>query len=229
MPVAGGGTIRAGRLFRSATPQLMTADDLDWFRSQIGLRTVLDLRFAKEAAAEGCGLLAGSGIEVVNIPFRVPRPDPAAPARAPARMADFLGPFYLGMVELSTGAIARAVRLLLDDGMPALFHCAAGKDRAGILAALLLSSAGVPDDAIVTDYVRTNEQLERMLTQLLSLDFYADNLHLRDTQKNTVDGRVMEVFLAGVERTYGSARGYLLAAGLTDAELDRLRAELVDG
>jgi protein tyrosine/serine phosphatase len=157
--------------------------------------------------------------------------DPATPVaeQAPAQIADVLGPFYLRMVELSTEAIARAVRLLVDEGMPALFHCAAGKDRTGILAALLLSSVGVPDDDIVADYVRTNESLDRMLAQLRSLDFYADRVHLRDSQQNTVDGGVMRVFLAGIRRDHGSARGYLLAAGVGEDELRELRAGLVRG
>ncbi|SEP05684.1 tyrosine-protein phosphatase [Trujillonella endophytica] len=230
LPVAGGGRVRTGRLFRSATPQLMTPSDLDELRSRVGLRTVLDLRFAKESAAGGSGLLAGSGIAVVNIPFRVPRPaDPNTPVgeQAPAQLSGILGPFYLGMLELSAERIARAVRLLLDDGMPALFHCAAGKDRTGILAALLLSTVGVPDDVVVADYVRTNESLDRMLAQLRSLDFYADQMHLREPQRNTVDGGVMEVFLDGLRRTHGSARGYLLSAGLLEDELADLRDRLV--
>jgi protein-tyrosine phosphatase len=231
LPVAGGGHIRPGQLFRSATPQLMTEGDLSWLRTRIGLRTVLDLRFAKESAAGGCGLLADSGITVVNIPFRVPRPaDPTTPVgeQAPAQLADVLGPFYLGMLELSAERIARAVHLLVDDGMPALFHCAAGKDRTGILAALLLSTAGVPDDVVVADYVRTNESLDRMVAQLRSLDFYADQMHLREPQRNTVDGGVMETFLDGLRRSHGSARDYLLGAGVSEAELTELRDRLVE-
>ncbi|WP_197028963.1 tyrosine-protein phosphatase [Blastococcus sp. URHD0036] len=231
LPVVGGGRVRRGRLFRSATPQLMTEGDLEWLRSRIGLRTVIDLRFAKESAAEGCGLLADSDIAVVNIPFRVPKPaDLSTPVaeQAPAQISEVLGPFYVGMVELSAERIARAVHLLVDDGMPALFHCAAGKDRTGILAALLLSTVGVPDDAVVADYVRTNESLDRMMAQLRSLDFYADRVHLQEPQRNTVDGGVMQGFLDGLRRTHGSPREYLLGAGVTEAELAVLRDDLVE-
>lgn len=226
LPIADGGQVRSGVLFRSATPQLLSESDVVLFTERLGIRRILDLRFSEESESEGHGLLSSSSIEIHNLPFLAPRPADAATA-VPDRSAAAMAPFYVSMVELSMEPIARGVRLLVGDGLPALFHCAAGKDRTGMFAAVVLSTIGVPDTAIIADYVRTNEATEQILSQLTSLAYYADREHLKNPDRNKVDGEVIRVMLERMRERFGSTRGYLLEAGISDAELERLKELLV--
>lgn len=227
LPVAGGGEVRRGVLFRSATPQQATPNDVEVLTGR-GLRRILDLRFRKESESEGHGLFEQSAVSIVKLPFRVPRPDDAASA-VPMQTPDALGPFYLSMLDLSGEPISTAVRLLLEDdgGVPALFHCAAGKDRTGVLAAILLGAVGVPDEVIVADYARSNEASAQIQAQLPTMAYYAQAYGNREPSKSVVDGGVMSVFMAGLNEKYGAAAGYLESVGISDSELGQLRELLV--
>ena len=72
---------------------------------------------------------------------------------------------YVHLLDLGGPAFAKAANALVaDGGTPALFHCSAGKDRTGVLAALLLDLAGVEHDAIVADYALTSERMEAVFS-----------------------------------------------------------------
>ncbi len=79
----------------------------------------------------------------------------------------YVGRHYGEMRERAPGAIAQAITILAaPESLPAMFHCSAGKDRTGVLAALLLGALGVPDETIVADYSLSRDAMERMLVWL---------------------------------------------------------------
>jgi protein tyrosine/serine phosphatase len=223
-----GRTTRPGRLIRSDTPQMLTAGDVHRLVDGLGLRTVIDLRTPGEARREGRGPLADTAVTYRNIPFLpdsylVPG-DPEHRLIVERRAREEQADHYLEYVERPGSPVADAVRLLTQaDALPALFHCATGKDRTGVLAALVLELVGVPRETIVADYVLTNERIRQVQRRLADRDTYQASAN-RDI---SVKAATMYTFLARVDATWGGAEAWARQAGLTDAELAALRDALL--
>ncbi len=228
-PTVDGARTRPGRLFRSESPQFLQPADASRLVHEGGLRLVVDLRFADEAAHEGRGPLADTSVRYVNIPIVGVR---GADTRAALLDDDAqsLLPYYLGYVAHSAPAIVSVYRALAADGLPALVHCAAGKDRTGVVIAILLSALGVTDDAIVADYARTADAMPQVLRRLGTADSYAAQIAKQapDDVLTTAPRETMRDFLTWLAREHGSATRLLLDLGLESEALDLLRLRLVD-
>jgi protein-tyrosine phosphatase len=127
----------------------MTTADVE-IASRLGIRTLIDLRSTAELDRDGS--YAGSSdvafhqaplFENDDLPFKWAEIDTPAPPP---------GEDYVAIADKGALSLAAAFRAIAEGDHAALFHCAAGKDRTGILAALLLSCLGVPDHSIVADY-----------------------------------------------------------------------------
>ncbi|HVV21385.1 MAG TPA: tyrosine-protein phosphatase [Pseudonocardiaceae bacterium] len=220
LPVAGNRTTRSGVVFRSGTPQQLTAEDLAFLLADKRLRTVIDLRHPQEARQEAYGLLADADVHRVLLPL-------ATPAGAvPDARRDALTDHYLGMLAGSGTEIVSAARLIGDDRRHSvLFHCAAGKDRTGVLAAVVLHAVGVPADAIAEDFALSAERLERIGRRLATMPTY-QGASLGGSM--AVVPEVMHRFLDGLVADFGGGAEWLLDNGLTPAELETLRTVLVE-
>jgi protein tyrosine/serine phosphatase len=115
-----------------------------------------------------------------------------------------------------------------DGGGAALVHCAAGKDRTGVVVALALAAAGVTRDAIVADYVRTADVLDAILTRLRNSPTYAEDLDDRPPDAHRPRAATMERFLETLDERAGGPLGWLAKAGFGPDDVARLRARLVD-
>ena len=134
---------------------------------------------------------------------------------------------YLGYLKYAGDRVVGAVKVMAEpDGPPALFHCAAGKDRTGVLAALVLDAVGVEREAIVADFALTNERLERVGARLRRMPTYANYTGALSNKDMSADPQTMIDVLATLDDRDGGAAGWLLANGLTDAELASLKAAL---
>lgn len=233
LPTVDGGQTRYGVLLRSDTLQHLTAGGVARLRDEFGLGTILDLRAVEEAAREGRGLLEFEPVKYHNLSFLTTRwvmpDDPTHDALVRTRTsADRVG-HYLDYVRLAGDSVATAVRLICDaDSGPTLFHCAAGKDRTGVLAALVLTIAGVDRGAIIADYVATNERIDLIESRLSQLPSYKRGFQTRsEADQLRVRADVMAGFLDGVDSTWGSASSWALEAGIPEESLDSLRQRLV--
>ncbi|WP_067568856.1 tyrosine-protein phosphatase [Nocardia acidivorans] len=228
LPVTGGGTTRFGVVFRSSTLQQATCDDLTRLLEPLGLRTVIDLRLPDEVEREGYGLFADAAVDIANLPIRKsPRSSLAARDLVPDKTRVDLTELYGLLLAGSGDHIVEAVRLIIDpDRRSVLFHCAAGKDRTGVLAAILLDAVGVPPEAIAEDYVLTNERMPRVRDRLDALPSYA-GLPQANTGILAITTEVMLGFLKNLHADHGGAANWLLANGLTQHELEALRSALV--
>ena len=229
LAVAGGGRTRFRRLLRAGTLQDLTAGDVAYLTEDLGIRTVVDLRLTDEATREGSAL---SGIPAVRY-FSLPLSS-AGNVRsdivADGAEMDIVG-HYVALLESSAANIVTAARIFADDGSgPAIFHCAAGKDRTGVLAAVVLDAAGVGREAIIADYALTGQRMKQISARLLGLATYRDMRALSRGVKGaaTADEESMAAFLDELHRRYGSGAGYLTAHGLSDGDLAALRAALVE-
>ncbi|MFE3256458.1 tyrosine-protein phosphatase [Nocardia sp. NPDC059229] len=228
LPVTGGGTTRFGIVLRSSTLQQATCDDLSHLVEKLGLRTVIDLRLPDEVEREGYGLLAGSGLRIANLPIRKsPQSSLAARDLVPDKTRVDLTELYGQLLGGSGEHIVEAVHLIIDpDRHSVLFHCAAGKDRTGVLAAVLLDAVGVPAEAIAHDYALTNERIQKVRDRLDALPSY-EGLPQTNTGILAVSPEVMLGFLRNLHAEHGGAANWLLANGLSESELQRLREVLV--
>lgn len=144
---ADGRRVRSGRLFRSDALHRVTPGDLARLRGELDVRTLIDLRSSHEVAKEGRGPLCEGPVAYHHLPFF------DTPERDPARQLPEggLAAIYLAMLRFARAPISRALETLAASPGAAVFHCAAGKDRTGVLSAVVLGSLGVLDEDIVED------------------------------------------------------------------------------
>ncbi len=230
LPVTGGGTTRFGVALRSSTLQQATESDAALLLGSLGLRTLIDLRLPDEVVREGYGLIGTLPIDTVNLPVRKSSQSSlAARDLVPDKTRVDLAELYGALLAGSPEEIVAAVRLIADpDRRTVVFHCAAGKDRTGVLAAVLLDAVGVAPEMIAADYALTNERMARVRERLDALGSYT-GLPPADTGILAVDPAVMLTFLGVLRREHGGAAAWLRARGLTAAQLTMLRRALVTG
>ena len=153
-PTAAGGTTRWGRVFRADALHKLTADDLDAFH-ELGVRTVYDLRGDVERA-EYPGPVPSRHVSIVGRPRDVTPPPPRLEMTA-RDGEEMLRDTYVGALIHSAVEIGAVVRGLADpDLTPAVFHCHGGKDRTGLVAAVLLLALGVDRETVLDDYEATS-------------------------------------------------------------------------
>jgi len=222
-----GRRVRSGVLYRADALHRLTADDLDVLRG-LGLRTVIDLRSKGEIERHGRVALADHD-EVVHVHLAMmdeiwstedmPRDD-----EAPA--PEVLGEGYLRMLEFGGPAVATAIRLLADgETLPAVFHCTAGKDRTGVLAALVLGQLGVPEEAIAEDYALTELAVDGTRAWLQVND--PDVMGALPAWAWRAPATTMLAFLEQVRAEHGSIPGLLAHLGVSQATLDALEDTLL--
>jgi len=122
--------------------------------------------------------------------------------------------------------VVGAVRSIARDRGAALVHCAAGKDRTGVVVALALTAAGVRPQAVVADYAATGERTEAILSRLRRSPTYARDLDSLPAEAHRARPETMAAFLEQMESRYGGVARWLTDHGLNAEELDLLRAKL---
>lgn len=219
LPLAGGGRVRERALVRSDDLERLTPDGVDALRAY-GVRRVIDLRNRAEAAALPHKLTGDPAYRLLPLidPAREPERDPVAERTKVAT--------YRGSVLRNSRTIVAAVAAIADAPAGAVVvHCAAGRDRTGMVIALVLAAAGVPDDVIAADYGYSAQCLrERHELALAAAATAADRAEMTEQQASPPEA-ILGMLRVVTER-YDDARRYLLANGLSPAQLDRLLARL---
>jgi protein-tyrosine phosphatase len=234
-----GGVVPAGRLLRSDNLQGLTEGDVRTLVEVLRLRTVIDLRTGAEL--EGPGPL--TRVDDVTIEHRslypesggrtdldaetvVPWTDAAAHPDhedEPPTVRAYLG--YLHRRPDSIVAAVRSIAVPPADGA-VLVHCAAGKDRTGIVVALALDAAGVAREEVVADYLATDERIHAIVARLSSSPTYAHEVHPEHVDLHRPRVGAMDRILELLDARHGGSAAWLAEHGLTDAELTALRARL---
>jgi protein-tyrosine phosphatase len=253
LPTTDGGRTVPGRVLRSDNLQTLSDDDVRRLVGEIGLREVIDLRTTAEILLEGRGPLRdvpevahrhfsllperGHHTDVFAVeedePLDLPEgwvesllPRQAAPhdQGEPPAVRSYLG--YLGD---RADAVVAALRALAEPGPgAAVVHCAAGKDRTGVVVALALAVAGVGHDEIVQDYAMTAEVIEALVAKLAASPTYAEDMGRRDIASHTPRADTMDRVLTLLDERFGGPLGWLEAHGFGPEEQARLRARLHD-
>jgi len=215
-PVAGGGRTRWGRLFRSDAAQFADGSEI----AGLGLRTVIDLRDDVEVAVRPTGLDT-----LVPAVLRRPLAPRTLLSGISEGSPDPLGDLYVALVRERGTELAGIVAELARPGaLPALVHCAAGKDRTGVVIALVLSAIGVPADVVAADYALTSTYLTPEFFAGLPAESGA-----ADATDDMLRGARPESIAAMsrvLDTEYGGARGYLTGHGVPGEAIDHLRTAL---
>ena len=221
-----GRRFRTGRVFRSDGLQHLTARDLKRLAGEIGLGTVIDLRSDAEVEDTGRGPIVKQ-TTLHHIPlFTGSFSGGDTSRRAFDRVAN-MGELYFLMLGFAREPIAQVVRVLADSEAPAVFHCAAGKDRTGVISAVLLSLLGVPPQTIVADYAFSRRNIDLINARLDQADSYQGIMDDLPSGAYDADPACMESFLRRVDEAHGSVEGWAQQAGLGGEVQARLVARLL--
>jgi protein-tyrosine phosphatase len=223
---ADGGMVRARRLYRAAGLLRLTEPESEAL-AELGLRTVFDLRTPGELRRYG-----GYRSERVDVVCRhAPMMQRAWRSEgATGRAADMLGDRYVDMLATGREAVGRVVDELAAPGaLPAAFFCAAGKDRTGVMAAVLLGLLGVSDDDIAADYERSEANMPALVARLEAheqgTEAWIDAL---PPQLQESPGEAMHILLEALRAEYGSSESYVLSCGATPESVTAFREALVE-
>jgi protein-tyrosine phosphatase len=218
--------VRHGRVFRSDSLASLSDADLRHIVETLGLRTAIDLRAGHEVDDHPHRPVLDAGVVVHHRPIvdETRRRGGDAPTDLP------LDEIYFLMLERFGDRIATVVELIADaDGHPAVFFCAAGKDRTGLVAAMVLSALGVPDETVAADYALTAGILpilvERNRARAEARGVAAEVWE--NERLLTAEAATMLSVLRRLRSEHVSIDGYLEAHGLAPHRVESLRAGLL--
>jgi protein tyrosine/serine phosphatase len=251
LPTTDGGRTLPNRILRSDNLQTLSDADVQLLVEKIGLREVIDLRTSAEVLLEGRGPLrsrpeithrhftllpergqytdvfAAEEDEVPDLPTgwldsllprHVAEHDEGEPA--PVRS-------YLGYLTQRGDAVIEALRALAAQTEGAsVVHCAAGKDRTGVVVALTLAVAGVPHEEIAIDYGLSGEVIDAIIARLRATPTYGGDTAQRNTADHAPRRETMDRVLELLDERYGGPIGWLETHGFGADEQAALRARL---
>ena len=225
-PTVDGARIRTGSVFRSATLSHASPQDLLNLRF-LGIRSVLDLRTTAELDSHGSADVARIGAELHHVPVLTEVWDGAA-FDLGIDPVQFLSARYDEILELNGGTLVKAVLAIVDTRGPVLLHCTAGKDRTGVLAALILASAGVPDPIVADDYARSDATMPDLIALFdAHVPAMAAAVAGQPPAFLAAPREAMLRTLTSIRWDHGDAANYLVSNGLPLTALSALRRRLL--
>jgi protein tyrosine/serine phosphatase len=225
-----------GVLLRADNLQSLSERDVQLLLEELSVELVLDLRTDVEVELEGPGPMTtrpSVRIEHLSLhPDSGENTDIELDAAKPLWQLHLDGfpeetpvvRAYLSYLQRRPDSVVGAMRAIASAEGATLVHCAAGKDRTGVVIAL--DAAGTARDEIVADYLASAERIEQIAERLRSSPTYRAELEGRHAREMAPVAGTMERFLEIVDERMGGAAGWLASNGLEPAELERLRTRL---
>ena len=248
-PTTDGKRVKSGMLLRSANLSRLTADDADYLRSVARLSLVIDLRTTMEVKRDPDVMIPGVRYE--NVPLAevidtlvkdlleflyAKGETDREKAFNTAEFANIgiVSEMYLELMESThfKTSLKRIFQLILGSDGPVLFHCTSGKDRAGILTALILYILGCSKEDIICDYTASAVSF-RTMTDLLKHELqrfgYSREIQNKLHKILSVAPEEISSFLDDMESQYGSSgESIMKAIGLGEQELKALRDKYLE-
>lgn len=217
-----GGHVRPGRIWRSDDVSTVTPDQAGRLVAA-GLTTVIDLRSPVEASVTGRGPLQHLDVRYRHLPLTTDLAAPGAALGAGSTAPD-VGRWYASLVMGKADVLVEALTVMSESPGATLFHCAAGKDRTGVLAASILTVLGASNAAIVEDYEKTDAAMPAVMRRLLSVFevLFRQSAVFGASADAAPGGALlgahalsMSTMLEVLDAEHGGLLGVLTAAGLT--------------
>jgi protein-tyrosine phosphatase len=252
LPTVDGRTVQPGRLIRSDSLQALTEADVRRLVDDLRVRSVADLRTDVEVKHEGPGPITAEPDVVVEHLSLFPEAgentdaaaaedaDPDRPVVLPWQTRsspDGVGDderrrgaagVYLRYLDDRADSVLRALRLIAGTDGATIVHCAAGKDRTGVVVAFALAEVGVTREAIVADYARSAERVAAIVARLAARPTYAGDLDTEDIDRHKPKAQTMQRLLDGMDDLHGGIPAWLRGHGWTEQDAAALRHHLLD-
>lgn len=242
LPTVDGRRVRYGQLFRSGHLAHATQEDAE-FLASLGLHTIFDFRNAADMKLEGPDVEL-PGVRNVNLPLTDPAHgsefwkmvrdgeiDQLRSILGDGKAADRMVNSYRTIIKERTAEHSQVLHALVEDSVPALMHCAAGKDRAGLSIAVALLALGVEREAILADYLESNAKHRRYKVHRSSSSASAYSPEVMELLSPLFDARAeyLAAAIETIEETWGGVDGYLeQGLRITPEQRERLRERLLD-
>jgi protein-tyrosine phosphatase len=229
-PTASGATTKWRTLFRAdGLHRLRAAADIEIVQT-FGLKSVIDLRTKREQQEQGIFPLDDIEVDFHHVSIVDATWSDSKETPQIEDPVEFLVWGYRDLLEIGSEKFALAMKILSDqENVPAVFHCAAGKDRTGVLAALILSTVGVSDDIICADYGLTQRSIEKTISWA---KLHYPEMATRWTEINPVylaaEPQAMQVILNDLVSAHGSVINYVRSLGVSESEIQSLSALLLE-
>jgi protein-tyrosine phosphatase len=212
------GDIPAGAFIRTADLGHLTAADRDTL-AQHGLALDVDLRTTDEATKSPDALAKDQRFKYVRISLLGDKPIDMA------HLPPSLGPLYVKALASNQEQFRQVFDTIADQKTgTVLYHCTAGKDRTGMITAMLLDLAGVPREDIVHNYAISAYYLKPMMSSAAMQAMAQKSPNMKAMMGTPADA--MEAFLDALDHQYGGTRAYLHKIGVSDANVLALQARL---
>ena len=230
-----GKSIKWGMLFRSDKLSDISETDQKYLQA-LGIEKIVDFRSEEEKTEDPDVIPAG--ISYVEMPISV---DGAMRSKIEAvlkgetdkEVESFLIDANREFVTNYTGVYENFLRGLIDEDAPTLFHCTAGKDRAGFAAAITLIALGVSKADVINDYMKTNaftqERIEEILGQIKLMSLYQADVEILRPLLG-VEQIYIETAFKTAEEKYGSLENFIrVGLNISDADIKKLRNKFLEG
>ena len=204
---------------RSGDMSAMTEDDQEAFLRQ-GIRSVIDLRMAKEIAIAPNVFSDSKEVTFFNHDFWGTRFDDYRSKRKSATPEEKLSDLYCAGLEINGFVIAAVMKTLASTEGTIVFQCRSGKDRTGLVAAILLVIAGVPDEVVAKDFGLSKPYLDE--PELTEEDLKKHGAYQKGSAPET-----MMLTLEFLRDRYGGVEGYLSVQGGSVLEIDSVREQIL--
>lgn len=216
---------KCGRFLRADAPTQLNRNDLRLLLD-FPVRAVIDLRSQNEIDDQPNSLRNRPEIDYINIPLLgtdLSRGIASVQLAESGRVTVGLADLYIHLLENSRELLGQVfIRLAEDRPGACLFHCSLGKDRTGLVSALLLMLAGVSDDDIIANYQVSEAYLKPRIDKL-TLQVPEEFWHFLYTKPQN-----MAVTLFHFHQHYSSAEAYLAECGVSRPEIDELKNKLLN-
>lgn len=222
VPTTDGYTVRTGKLFRSDALHNLTPADLQAL-GIYGIASVVDLRRDDEIAHLGVARLTDHGARHIHLPL-MGNERLYDESEIPA-----MGEIYRLIASKWPDRFVRVVEMLSrQETLPAVFHCAAGKDRTGMTAALIYSILGVEREVIIADYVLTDANMEPILElERHNAPPRPDDWVEPPASHTRAEAATISAFLDALDHEFGSPVAWLQNHGLPESAIESLRREML--
>lgn len=234
LPNNSGCRLRKGLVYRSAEIDRISRKDIEKLHLP-GIRTIIDLRAPGEYNKRKVTI---PGINMLSLPLDFEqitreRLKPLILAKNRGEeIRKVIGGLYMEILDASKQALKEVAKTILSDGKsPVLIHCKAGKDRTGILCALLHMIAGSTREAVIEDYMKSNEaylpsiRRKLMLRKVLYLGFFPAEAVMQAIVQRQEN---IELVMDRIDEHYGGIRSYLAESGFDMQEYEALKKKLTE-